>query len=125
MLANAGLPLRTTVIYTAQNDPDSLLGRRGGYTSRIAFTDSRVSASETGGARADAIERGGAIEVFQDSAAASARGTTLGRPNSSGDLPAEYTYVQGTIVLRVSMVLTERMASGYQTALRRVAGGSS
>ncbi|WP_157475638.1 hypothetical protein [Parafrankia sp. EUN1f] len=124
MLANSGLPLRTTVVYTAQNDPGALLGRPGGYISRIAFTDTRVSASEIAGAPADAIERGGAIEVFHAPEAAQARGAALSAPSAGGDPAAEYTFVQGRIVLRLSLILTETMAAGYQAALGRIDGGS-
>ncbi|MBE3205137.1 MULTISPECIES: hypothetical protein [Parafrankia] len=124
MLANSGLPLRTTVVYTAQNDPDALLGRPGGYISRIAFTDTRVSASEIAGAPADAIERGGAIEVFHAPEVAQARGAALSAPSAGGDPAAEYTFVQGRIVLRLSLILTETMAAGYQAALGRIGGGS-
>lgn len=124
MLAGNGLPLRTTVVYTAQNDPDALLGRPGGYSSRIAFSDARISASEIAGAPPDAIERGGAIEVFGDPAAAQARGSRLSAPGAGGDLPAEYTFVQGRVVLRLSMILPEAMASAYRSALARVGGGS-
>ncbi|MEX5709508.1 hypothetical protein AB1484_14625, partial [Parafrankia sp. FMc6] len=124
LLANQGLPLRTTVVYTAQNDPDRLLGRPGGYSSRLAFTDERISASEIAGAPADAIERGGAIEVFVDPASAAGRGAALRAP-AGGDLPKEYTYVRGTIVLRLSLILPEEMAAGYETALAAVAGQPS
>ncbi|MEX5636476.1 hypothetical protein [Parafrankia sp. FMc2] len=124
MLAGNGLPLRTTVVYTAQNDPDSLLGRPGGYSSRIAFSDARISASEIAGAPPDAVERGGAIEVFGDPAAAQARGSRLSAPGAGGDLPAEYTFVQGRVVLRLSMILPEAMASAYRAALAQVGGGS-
>jgi hypothetical protein len=52
-------------VYIEDNDPNRLLGRPNGYRSKIAFADSRISKTDTGGTQ-NAIERGGSIEVFQD-----------------------------------------------------------
>jgi hypothetical protein len=52
------------VVYTADTDPNHLLGRPGGYVSKTAFIDSRVSQSDVEGMRSDAVERGGSVEVF-------------------------------------------------------------
>lgn len=117
LLAQAGMPMRTTTVYTAANDPDGLLGQAGGYTSRVAFTDTRASENEIAGAPADAIERGGAIEVFTDAAAARSRLMTLQAGTGADGLVAEQTYAEGGVVLRLSLILTEEMAAGYHAAL--------
>jgi len=119
-LSEAGLPLRTTVIYTAATDPDQLLGRTGGYTSRVAFSDPRVGANEVAGAPRGAIERGGAVEVFATPAAAGRRATHLLTVTDQNPLVTEHVYVQGTVVLRVSLVLTDGQAQAYETTLRRL-----
>ncbi|KQC36991.1 hypothetical protein UK82_18430 [Frankia sp. ACN1ag] len=120
-LAKAGLPLHTTVVYTAATDPDRLLGTAGGYSSRIAFSDSRVGSNEVAGAPAGAIERGGAVEAFHDAAAAQRRATRLLTVTKDNPLVTEYVYVRGGVVLRVSLVLTDGQAKGYETALQRLA----
>ncbi len=119
-LAEAGLPLRTTVVYTAASDPDRLLDAAGGYFSRIAFSDPRVGSNEMAGAPAGAIERGGAVETFRDAAAAQRRATRLQTVTETNPLVTEYVYVRGGVVLRVSLVLTEDQAKGYETALQRL-----
>ncbi|WP_462188600.1 hypothetical protein [Frankia sp. CcWB2] len=120
-LAGAGLPLHTTVVYTAASDPDRLLGRANGYTSRIAFSDPRVGVNEVSGSPADAIERGGAIEVFADAESAQRRATKLLTVTADNPLVTEYVFVQRTVVLRVSLVLSEDIARGYEAVLLRLA----
>ncbi|MCM3925847.1 hypothetical protein ND748_29765, partial [Frankia sp. AiPs1] len=119
-LAAAGLPLHTTVVYTAATDPDRLLGTTGGYASRIAFRDSRVGSNEVAGAPVGAIERGGAVEAFHDAAAAQRRAALLLTVTRDNPLVTEYVYVRGGVVLRVSLVLTDGQAKGYETALQRL-----
>ncbi|TFE25722.1 hypothetical protein E0F15_19335 [Frankia sp. B2] len=120
-LAGAGLPLHTTVVYSAATDPDRLLGRTNGYTSRIAFSDPRVGVNEVSGSPAGAIERGGAIEVFADAASAQQRATKLLTVTADNPLVTEYVFVQRTVVLRVSLVLTADIAREYEAALLRLA----
>ncbi|WP_163549222.1 hypothetical protein [Candidatus Frankia nodulisporulans] len=122
-LRTAGLPLRTTAIYTAATDPDHLLGTTGGYTSRVAFRDPRVGSNEVQGAPAGAIERGGAIEVFSDAAAAERRARTLLTVTAEHDLVTEHVYRRADIVLRVSLALTDTQAKGYETTLARLPVG--
>jgi len=45
-LAAAGLPIGKIVVYTATSDPNALLGRQGGYTSKTAWADERALAAE-------------------------------------------------------------------------------
>ena len=60
-------------VYTEDDDPSKLLGRPNGYTSKIAFADSRISKADIESAEEDAIERGGSIEVFPDAELAKGR----------------------------------------------------
>ncbi|MCL9798220.1 hypothetical protein MXD58_028700 [Frankia sp. AgKG'84/4] len=119
-LAETGLPLRTTVVYTAATDPDHLLGTMGGYWSRLAFSDSRVGANEVAGAPAGAIERGGSVEVWPDATTAQRRAHTLLTVTEQNPLVTEYVYTRGSVVLRVSLVLTRHQAAGYQSALASI-----
>jgi hypothetical protein len=73
--------LRHVTAYTAANDPNHLLGRQGGYTSKINWPD-------------------GSIEVFSAPAEAQKRKTYLlafaGTPFGDG-----YDYLVGTYLLRI------------------------
>lgn len=109
--------------YTAADDPNSLLGRPNGYTSKTAFLDSRVPADKVEAQKPDAVERGGSIEVFADEAAAKARMKLIqevskGMPGFLG----EYDYVSGGVLVRVSRYLTPDQAKEYETALAAIFG---
>ncbi|MCQ8193897.1 hypothetical protein [Streptomyces rugosispiralis] len=55
---------------TAANDPNHLLGRPGQYTSKVTFADSRVQKADASGFKPGDVELGGAVEVFDNPAAA-------------------------------------------------------
>ena len=38
----SGVPATIAFTYTAENDPNKLLGRQGGYTSKVSLQDSRL-----------------------------------------------------------------------------------
>lgn len=103
--------------YTAEDDPNHLLGRPNGYTSKTAFGDSRVKAADVEYLGADAVERGGSVEVFADEAGAKARMDFI--QSVSKNLPSvgEYDYVKGAVLVRVSRFLTPDQAKEYETAL--------
>jgi hypothetical protein len=70
----SGVPATIGIVDTAENDPNNLLGRQGGYTSKVSLQDNRLpevpdflseSASSTDG--------GAAIECYPDRSGAQAR----------------------------------------------------
>ncbi|MFJ5901556.1 hypothetical protein ACIQFZ_40810 [Streptomyces sp. NPDC093064] len=63
------------------------------------------------------MERGGAIEVFADPADAQARAKYIESVTKSMSTLAEYDYVHGTILVRVSHYLTPKQAAEYKAAL--------
>jgi hypothetical protein len=65
-LKAAGLPVRHLIVYTASTDPNHLLGRQGGYMSKVAWQDRRAIAAGAGSPASDrgGTEFGGGIEVF-------------------------------------------------------------
>jgi hypothetical protein len=121
-LATAGLPLTVVVVYTASTDPNHLLGRSGGYTSKVAFTDPRVPEQDRSSV-AGSVENGGSVEVYPDAAGATARADYV-RAFAAGSpaLFGEYTYTRGTVVLHVSRFLTPEQAAGYEAALATLPG---
>jgi len=107
---------KLTGTVTAENDPNHLLGRPNQYTSKVTFTDSRISKSDTDGLDKDDVERGGAIEVFGNPDDAKARAKYIQTVTKSLPMFAEYDYVLGRTVVRVSRFLTPKQAGEYKTA---------
>jgi len=101
---------------TAANDPNHLLGRPNQYTSKVTFTDSRIKTADVEGTKEGDVERGGAVEVFATPADAAARAKYIQAVTKSLPALAEYDYVHGTVVVRVSHYLTPEQAAGYKTA---------
>ena len=108
-----------TNVYTADTDPNKLLGRPGGYLSKTAFTDSRVQPSLLG-ASANSLSQGGSVEVFADEDAATARRNYLQEISKRAPLFTEYDYQNGAALLRISHQLTPAQAAEYESALKTV-----
>ncbi|MGH3355692.1 MAG: hypothetical protein ACRDOJ_07310 [Nocardioidaceae bacterium] len=104
------------IVFTAETDPNSLLGRPGGYTSKASFTDSRVPVDEVIGAQEGAVEYGGSVEIFDSERAAQQRKQYIDA-FASIPLAVEYSYVSGPVLLRVSRALTPGQAAEYERAL--------
>lgn len=101
---------------TAENDPNHLLGRPNQYTSKVTFADSRIKASDVSGTDKGDVERGGAVEVFGSEADAQARAKYIQAVMKSLPALAEYDYVHGSALVRVSHYLTPTQAAGYKSA---------
>ncbi|MFE9127082.1 hypothetical protein ACFYOF_16955 [Streptomyces sp. NPDC007148] len=102
---------------TAENDPNHLLGRPGQYTSKITFTDVRIKPSDVEGTEKGDVERGGAIEVFSSATDATTRAKYIQTVTKSMPALAEYNYVHGAVLVRVSHYLTPTQAATYKTAV--------
>lgn len=101
---------------TAENDPNHLLGRPHEYTSKVTFSDSWVPAVQVTGADPGDVERGGAIEAFANPADAKARAAYIRGVAKSLPALAEYDYVHGSVLVRVSHYLTPKQAAQYESA---------
>lgn len=110
---------KSGIVYTADTDPNKLLGRPNGYTSKASFTDSRVKAAEAKDGNTGSVDLGGSVEVYADDAAAAARKQYIdGVMKASPALGTEYSYVDGPVLLRVSQELTPDQAAEYEAALQ-------
>jgi hypothetical protein len=105
---------------TAENDPNHLLGRPNQYASKVTFTDSRISKSDADGFKKGDVELGGAIEVFGDASGAEARAKYIQAIGKSMPALAEYDYVHGSVVVRVSRFLTPAQAGDYKAAVAKL-----
>lgn len=107
------------VVFTAETDPNDLLGRPGGYTSKGSFTDSRINPDDVLGAEQGAVEYGGSVEVFDTEVAARKRKEYI---DGFSEIPfaVECSYVDRPVLLRVSRQLTPDQAAEYQAALAEI-----
>lgn len=115
--AKAGLPVSGLIVYTAATDPNHLLGRPNGYTSKCAWVDSRVPTSDTSGDPAGDVDFGGSVEVFPTAAGAKARAKEiLTDEKAEPILGSEYDYLAGGVLVRISQYLTPTQAASYGKA---------
>ncbi|MFG1754924.1 hypothetical protein [Streptosporangium sandarakinum] len=119
-LADKGLPVSPTVTYTADDDPNKLLGRPNGYTSKASFTDQRVDAAKVAGAKKGDVELGGSVEVFDDADQAEQRADYIQQIGKKMPMLSEYDYVVGPVLVRVSKELTPDQAKAFDTALGEI-----
>jgi hypothetical protein len=123
-LVRAGLPITPTITFTAADDPNHLLGRPNQYTSKTAFSDSRINASTPINQTPGNVSFGGSVEWFKTHAQAVAREHYLQSIGASSPiLVNEYDYISGDALLRVSGLLTPAQAAPYESALKSVMAG--
>jgi len=115
----AAVPTASSImVYDETNDPNKLLGRPGGYTSKTAFADSRIPAAKLVGLDRDALERGGSVEVYSTPAAARTRSDYIQSIlQGASILGTEYHYLSGGVLMRVTGVLPPSQAQEYEAAL--------
>ncbi|GII94565.1 hypothetical protein [Sinosporangium siamense] len=119
-LGKEGLPVHTSVTYTAENDPEKLLGADDGYESKVAFQDERAM-KKAGGAKKGDIREGGIVEVFPGSSEASARIDAI-KAKLNASKQTEYYYIWDNVVLRLSPLFSEEQAERYSAALQKIVG---
>jgi hypothetical protein len=100
--------MTTIQVLTPASDPNHLLGRPGGYTSKTTFADSRITGQSGTG-----VSAGGEVEVFATNAQAIARARYIQRLVQAAPLlGAEYDNVAGPALPRVPGILTPAEAAG-------------
>jgi hypothetical protein len=114
-LSAAGLPIGDRLSYTASTDVNQLLGRPGQYVSKTAFRDTRIPDQSTD----INLDDGGSVETFASATDAKRRYDYV---DSVAKTPlfAEYHWLRGTTLLRVSHRLTPEQATDYETALLKM-----
>jgi hypothetical protein len=97
--------------WTAEDDPNKLLGRPGGYTSAATVVDKRVDCDDP---KEPGASCGATVEVFASAAAAKARSDYIQAILSGGGaFGTEYHTLAGPALLRVTGELTPAQASKY------------
>lgn len=113
-LKNSGVPIGENIAFTAETDPNELLGRPGQYLSKINFRDTRLAVEHPD---EFSVQDGGSIEVFPNSAGAAGRAQYLQTFSQSLSFLAEYDFQQGPVLLRLSHRLTPEQAQVYADIL--------
>lgn len=130
------------VVYTEETDPNELLGRPNGYTSKIVFADTRITQPEkmtledlkndTTGTEAEKQKfltshnepYGGTIEIFSNETDMQKRKDYLSSMMSSGNtfLNSSYAYIYSNacILLRIHRSLTPTQAEEYENAFNEI-----
>ncbi|WP_433803549.1 hypothetical protein [Actinomycetospora sp. CA-084318] len=103
-------------VITAQNAPNKLLGRPGQYTSAAIFTDSRVPKDSQNPDQLS-TDNGGKVEVFASEDEAKSRYDYIQGLAKQTPLAAEYDYLSGPVLVRVTKNLDPDAAKQYQDAL--------
>ena len=101
-------------MYTADNDPNKLLGRPHQYVSKANWHDTRIDSANFD------VNGGGSIETFSNTADLNSRVRYVSAITQGAAIFAEYEYssASGLFFLRLSHLLTPTQAMDYITALQ-------
>ena len=100
---------------TVKNDPNDLIGRPGSYTSAAYIYDENSESYDTG----LTIDNGAKIEVFKTERDARSRYNYLRDTiRDNPILGAEYTYIEGPVLLRVAQDVPPKVARKYRDLFR-------
>ena len=113
-LIKQGLPIVDKIVFDARTDPNKLLGRPGGYSSKVSFRDERYIDSEE-----DSMYQH-TIETFPTAAAAQSRKRYVDKVTNGVSFLMQYQFISGRILLRMDKVLTPDEATQYDTALQKI-----
>jgi hypothetical protein len=106
------LPITNTVIYTAETDPNKLLGRPNQYIEKMSFTDSRIEPVE------NSVKC--SVEVFASEGDAEARKKYIDAIGKAASPFTEYSFVHKNVLLRLDKSLTPEQADEYRRALDKL-----
>jgi len=84
--------------------------------SAVKFADTRVKASDVASSEKGDVSYGGGIEVFGNHSDAQARADYIQAIVKASPIFAEYDYVSGDVVIRISHYLSPAQAAEYKTA---------
>lgn len=119
-LQSAGLPVGEVTAWTADTDPNKLLGRPGQYIDKATFRDTRLQPLPE-----PDVQAGGDIEIFRTAGELQVRRDYIEAVTRSSPLLAQYVFSSGLVLLRVSGELTPDQAAAYDRALADAIRGSA
>lgn len=110
LLQEQGCPIENIISYTAETDPNELLGRPNQYTSKANFADPRIEQYD----QTDPL--GGTVEVFENAADAQSRYDYIDAITQEMPTLGYYQYLYENVLLRVEYALTPDQAAEYENA---------
>ncbi len=113
ILKAAGAPIGTVTVFTAENDPNKLLGRPGQYVAKFNFVDTRLEQP-----KGEIV--GGTIESFSNGDDLQRRLEYVKGISQSSPMFVEYEYTNGLMLLRLSGDLTPEQAEEYDSVFQSV-----
>jgi hypothetical protein len=113
------MPIGESIAYTAKNDHYDLLGRPNHYTTKVNFTDTRLEPDPIADDKFD-VQNAGSIEVFENKNDAIRRNEYVDSIGKGFSPISEYTYREGTVLLRLSQRLLSKQAAAYENALKDI-----
>jgi hypothetical protein len=121
----SGIPIGSTVYYTAENDPNNLLGRPNQYIEKASWEDKRIKQQPDynpahKGSSIDLAPEGGTIEIFASRENLEARKQYVEAVTSKMSPLAQYSYVHGNALIRLEKELTPSQAAEYEKALKEL-----
>lgn len=105
----AGLPLQDTHLYTAENDPNSLLGRPGQYIGKANWNDGRHPTGDLDGANT--------VEVFPDESSMIKRRDYIARVAGDSPMLLQYMQAHRNVLVRLDKHITPDQATEYKRVL--------
>lgn len=115
IMQDSGIPITNIIVYDESTDPNKLLGRPDGYTSKINFADRRIAQSDPDN------PKGGTIEVFSNHKDASERKDYV--ESVAKGILAQYHYLYENVYMRLDRDLTPEQAEEYETAFQAMQEG--
>lgn len=113
-LKNKGLPIGTVVVFTAETDSNKLLGRPHQYISKVGFADTTIEQSD------QSDPKGGSVEFFSSSSDTKARKEYIDSFGKQSPMFIEYSYINGTALLRLNSDLTPEQAAKYEKGFKEL-----
>jgi len=100
-LSEAGLSIDELEVYTSETDPNKLLGRPNQYTSKVNF-------------------KNGSVEVFENEKDVKARKEYIDSLGKATPMFAEYSYINGNVLLRIKSDITPEEAKKYEESFMKI-----
>jgi len=107
---DAGPPVENVVHYTAETDPNNLLGRPGQYIGKSSWADSRIEQHSSG-------PIGGTVEVFASPEDLASRRKYIELVTKDIPIMRQYIYQAGNALVRLEFDFTPAQAAEYEKVL--------
>lgn len=109
-----GLPISAIIVYNEETDVNKLLGRPNQYIGKANFADTTVEQIDL------KDPCGGSVEFFRSADEAKARKDYIDNIGKNLPMAVEYSYINGTALLRLNKNLTPSQATKYEKIFKEL-----